>query len=110
MAPHDAHAVHGRCDPGGEHRGDDDEQQDAAVLGRKGPHDGAQKSTSNFPLPISWAKPASLSVTGWPSPSPSPSPPAGTGSSLLHFPQTAFAPLPSCSGTRLGWPHEGQVM
>src|SRR5947207_3287822 len=67
---------------------------------RQGPHHGAQKSTSHFPLPICSAKPASLSVTGWPSP---------PDSSALHFPQTAFLPLPS-SGTWLACPQEGQVM
>src|ERR1051326_9273582 len=68
---------------------------------RHGPHHGAQKSTSHLPLPICCVKPASLSVTGWPSPSPA-------ISSALQLPQIAFLPLPS-SGTRFACPHEGQL-
>src|SRR5919205_1136603 len=71
---------------------------------RQGPHHGAQKSTSHLPLAICPVKPASSRVVGWPSPS------WPEVSSVLQFPQTAFAPLPSWSGTRLACPQEGQLM
>src|SRR5688572_17712163 len=66
---------------------------------RHGPHHAAQKSTTHLPPASDDWKFASVSVTT--------SCPPSASSVALHFPHTAFFPLPR-GGTRLACPQEGQ--